>query len=108
MDPERWKRIAEVYHAAAARAPGQRDAFLDVACSGDDALRREVQQLLAVSTVGGFETRAFTAKAHTAGDPAAPVLTGRCMGAFQIHERIGIGGMGEVYRACEHQVRPQW
>jgi serine/threonine-protein kinase len=99
MDPERWKRIAEVYQAAAARAPGQRDAFLDVACSGDDALRREVQQLLAVSTKGSLETRAFTANAHTAGDPAAPALTGRRVGAFQIHERIGIGAMGEVYRA---------
>jgi serine/threonine protein kinase len=99
MDPERWKRISEVYHAAAARAPGQRDAFLDVACSGDDALRREVQQLLAVSTEGSFETRAFTAKAHTASDPAAPTLTGRRIGVFQIHEHIGIGGMGEVYRA---------
>jgi eukaryotic-like serine/threonine-protein kinase len=99
MDPERWKRLAEVYHAAAARAPGEREAFLDVACSDDDALRREVQELLAVSTDGSFETRAFTAKAHTASEPAAPVLTDRRMGAFQIHERIGVGGMGEVYRA---------
>jgi hypothetical protein len=55
IDPERWKRIAEVYHAAAARAPGQRDALLDVACSDDDALRREVQLLLAVSTVGAVQ-----------------------------------------------------
>jgi len=88
MDPERWKRLAEVYHAAAARAPGAREAFLDVACSGDDVLRREVQELLAVSTDGSFETRAFAEKAHTASDPAAPALTGRRIGAFQIHERI--------------------
>ena len=42
MDSERWKRIADVYHAAVARAPGQRDAFLDVACLGDDAAGRMI------------------------------------------------------------------
>jgi hypothetical protein len=104
MDPERWKRLAEVYHAAAARAPGEREAFLDVACSDDDALRREVQELLAVSTDGSFETR-VTEKAHTASDPAAPVFTGRRIGVFQIHDRIGIGGMGEVYRASDTKLR---
>jgi serine/threonine protein kinase len=27
------------------------------------------------------------------------VLSGRRLGAFEVHERIGVGGMGEVYRA---------
>ena len=30
---------------------------------------------------------------------AAPPIGGRRLGAYQVRERIGIGGMGEVYRA---------
>jgi serine/threonine protein kinase len=105
MDRERWKRIAEVYHAAAARAPEQREAFLEHACAGDDALRREVRELLAVSTPEGFETSAAAANALTDIDLATPVLTGRRIGAYEIHERIGVGGMGEVYRASDTKLR---
>ena len=33
------------------------------------------------------------------GDTRDSMLTGRLLGACQVHARIGIGGMGEVYRA---------
>ena len=46
MTPERWKRIEELYHAARARPPGERAAFLAEACRDDEALRREVESLL--------------------------------------------------------------
>ena len=32
-------------------------------------------------------------------EPGASVLTGRRLGAYEVRERIGVGGMGEVYRA---------
>ena len=105
MDPERWKRLAEVYQAAAARAPGEREAFLEDACAGDGALGREVRELLAVPTPEGFETGAAVADAFTASDFARPVLTGRRIGVYEIHERIGVGGMGEVYRASDTKLR---
>ncbi|MGH7555502.1 MAG: protein kinase, partial [Longimicrobiales bacterium] len=98
MDPARWKRLEEIYHAAVTRAPGQREAFLDEVCREDEALRRDVQALLDVSTEGQFETRS-PAETPGVSDLASPILTGRRIGAFQIHERIGVGGMGEVYRA---------
>ena len=99
MDPEHWKRIEEVYHAAVVRAPAEREALLEGACAGDDALRREVEALLAVSTEGRLDTPALAVAAHMVSDPAASALTGRRIGAYQIHARIGAGAMGEVYRA---------
>ena len=47
MTPERWQQIQELYHAALKREPSQRAAFLKEACAGDEALRREVESLLA-------------------------------------------------------------
>jgi eukaryotic-like serine/threonine-protein kinase len=99
MDPERWKRIEEVYHSAGVRAPEEREAFLEGACAGDDALRREVKALLAVSTDGRLATSDLPVATHMVSDPVVSMLTGRRVGAYQIHERIGAGGMGEVYRA---------
>ena len=49
MDPDRWRRIESVYHAALERDPGERSAFLAAACEKDDDLRREVDVLLAQS-----------------------------------------------------------
>jgi serine/threonine protein kinase len=37
----------------------------------------------------------------TAGPPA---LTGRHFGAYQLHELIGAGGMGEIYRATDSRL----
>ena len=43
MDPDRWKQVEELYHAALEREDAR--AFLDEA--GDEALRRRVESLLA-------------------------------------------------------------
>ena len=47
MTSDRWQRIEELYHSAREREGDQRAAFLKEACAGDDALRREVESLLA-------------------------------------------------------------
>ena len=47
MTPDRWQRIEELYHSAREREESQRVAFLNEACAGDEALRREIESLLA-------------------------------------------------------------
>ena len=47
MDPERWRRVGELFHRALEHDPGERPRFLDDACRGDAALRAEVDSLLA-------------------------------------------------------------
>ena len=47
MSPDRWQQVERLYFEALEREFPQRTAFLAEACSGDDALRREVESLLA-------------------------------------------------------------
>jgi hypothetical protein len=42
-----WQQIEKLYHSALEHEPRQRQAFLRQACAGDEALRREVESLLA-------------------------------------------------------------
>ena len=44
MDPDRWLKIEELFHAALEYSESQRAAFLTNACSGDDDLRHRVSQ----------------------------------------------------------------
>ena len=73
----------------AARAPATRR------CGG------EVESLLAQqASAGGFlEDPAVAAAAQMVSEHGASLLTGRRLGAYEVHARIGAGGMGEVYRA---------
>jgi hypothetical protein len=48
MTPDRWRQVEEFYHAALEHDPAERFHFLAQACAGDDALRREVESLLAL------------------------------------------------------------
>ena len=44
--PERWARIERLYHEALVCAAPERASFLADACTGDEALRREIESLL--------------------------------------------------------------
>jgi eukaryotic-like serine/threonine-protein kinase len=100
MNPDRWRQISDVCHAALARDPRNRAAFLREACAGDDALQQEVESLLSnENKAAGFLSEpAFAAAAVIVNHPGT-VLTGRRVGVYQIHTLLGAGGMGEVYRA---------
>jgi eukaryotic-like serine/threonine-protein kinase len=99
MTRERWRQVEEIFHAALARVGDERQAFLIRACAGDLALRREVETLLAQQTSSNFLSSLAVAATTTGSDSGSSLMTGRRFAAYQVHERIGVGGMGEVYRA---------
>jgi hypothetical protein len=71
------------------------------ACGLDEALRQEVEALLAhAQAAEGFLAAPIGAvAAHVLGEEPVASLLGRHVGAYQIVSHLGTGGMGEVYRA---------
>lgn len=63
MDPDRWRQIESIFHRALDAGDSGRAGVLEEFCSGDEALRREVESLLAQHEKGeGFiEIPAFAA-----------------------------------------------
>src|SRR5262245_38592235 len=101
MTPERWRQVSRIYHDALARDEGDRASFVRDACRDDEALRREVESLLTQPpSADDFLGGAAVAMAHElVADAAEPALTGQRLGAYDIVDLLGVGGMGEVYRA---------
>jgi hypothetical protein len=69
---ESWQRVKSIFQAALERDAASRGAFLDAACGGDAAVRREVESLIAShESAGSFiELPAFQAAADL-------IVTGR-------------------------------
>jgi len=92
VKPERWQEVKEVLAGALERAPGERIAYLDQACA-EPALRREVESLIAA-----HEQAQTSFLAQPTIQPMELAIGSR-LGPYEILERIGTGGMGDVYRA---------
>ena len=94
MEPRRWQQIEHFYRAALLRPIEERAAFLEEACAGDEALRLLVEALLEIPpNVESLST------GRIASQPETFALSGLRLGVYHLQERIGAGGMGEVYRA---------
>ena len=106
MERRRRQQIERLYHAASARPIGERAAFLEEACAGDEALRRDVNALLDTPTASEA-TLTLEPAAWMASNQKTHVLSGSRLGVYHLQERIGAGGMGVVYRAHDTRLGRQ-
>ena len=93
----RWEAVERIYHQAIERPLAERSAFLESACAGDHALRRELESLLANEGPSFLEKSALGVAARDMHLTASWI--GRRIGGYEVLALLGAGGMGEVYRA---------
>ena len=101
IDIDRYRRIDEIFQVALELELRERASYISQACSGDEALLKEVEYLLA-SDGQQWEligTPAFEMVAPLLAKDQPKLEAGDSIGHYQVVSLLGIGGMGQVYLA---------
>jgi serine/threonine protein kinase/Tfp pilus assembly protein PilF len=99
-DAGRWERLQDLFHRALEVPAAGRDAWIGATCADDPGLAAELRVLLAKADDAGSTLGRVVAEA--AGEFTGELgssLVGTTLGPYRIVERLGTGGMGEVFLA---------
>ncbi len=99
MDSERWERLRTLFDEALGCPESERTAFLERACGSDHELRDQLANLLEAHQTEGDTVFPRLDPPTLEVLPVKADRVGHRLGAFQVGEVIGRGGMSVVHRA---------
>jgi serine/threonine protein kinase/tetratricopeptide (TPR) repeat protein len=100
MNPDRWRQVNELFHAALAIDGQKREAYLAEVCQ-DVGLRQEVEKLIAghESAEASMQTASVREAVQQFFQDDETLTIGQDFGAYRVVREIGRGGMGRVFLA---------
>jgi|GEM_PF-3563419 len=112
MTPERYQRLQLLADIASELEPDRRRAYLDEQCAGDEALRRDVERLLAADDrAGSFLEKpamekfaGILASDQPQGGMQSMILPKVLQDRYSIEQELGRGGIGAVYLARDRNL----
>jgi serine/threonine protein kinase len=120
MDPRRWLNIAELYQSALPLTPEQRNSFLATTCASDTVLQQELKSLLEAHESSGeflnepifeqglkllVDPELKSNEQDSPADQQPDDFVGATVdGRYEVVDKLGSGGIGDVYRAKDRKL----